>query len=642
MKSNKQSMSSRMSYAFGAFGNDVFFATLSTYFIMFVTTHLFNSGNAAQNDRMISIITLVIFLLRFVELAIDPFIGNAIDNTVSRWGKFKPWVVIGGTVGSIALVILFTNMGGLNKSNPIVYLVLFALIYITMDIFYSFKDIGFWSMIPALTFDSREREKTATFARIGSTLGANLVGVVVMPLVLFFSLNRNGGTGDTRGWFWFAVIVAGVAWISSIVVGIGTKEVDSDLRKNKEKTSFKNVMHILTHNDQLMWIALAYGLYTTGITLVNSLELYYFTFILGNASAFTIFAGINVFTGLISVALFPKLADKLNRRSLFFWCILTMTVGIILFVIAGTSLPLVILAAQLFAIPQPLVFLVVLMTISDSVEYGQLKLGHRDESLTLSVRPLLDKLAGAISNGVVGLTAVAAGMTTGATAASITGSGQLIFKVIMFGVPFVVIILGTFVFYKKVTLTEKKHAEIVDQLEKTWGKEFVVSSSDNDIIVPKLAIGQSSFNAPIAGKLIALSDVKDKTFSSGSLGDGFGIIPSDGRVYAPFDGIVRVAFSTRHAVGLVSDSGVVTLIHIGIGTVAMRGTGFITYFERGQHVKKGDLLIEFWDKSIKDAGFDDTVIVTITNSTALSSLEHTKKSGSIVDKNDIILHLSKD
>ncbi len=82
---------------------------------MFVTTHLFNSVNAAQNDKMISSITLIIFLLRFVELAIYPFIGNAIDNTSTRWRKFKPWVVVGGTVGSVALIILFTNMGGLNK-----------------------------------------------------------------------------------------------------------------------------------------------------------------------------------------------------------------------------------------------------------------------------------------------------------------------------------------------------------------------------------------------------------------------------------------------------------------------------------------------------------------------------------------------
>ncbi|MBA5813293.1 MFS transporter [Leuconostoc lactis] len=639
MKSNKQSMTSRVSYAFGAFGNDMFFATLSTYFIMFVTTHLFNSGNAAQNDKMISYITLIIFLLRFVELAIDPFIGNAIDNTSTRWGKFKPWVVVGGTVGSITLIILFTNMGGLNKSNPLLYLIIFGFIYIIMDIFYSFKDIGFWSMIPALTFDSREREKTATFARIGSTIGGNLVGVVVMPLVLFFSLNSNGGTGDTRGWFWFAVIVATIAWLSAVAVGIGTKEVDSDLRKNKEKTTFKKVLHILTHNDQLMWIALSYGLYTTGVTLVNSLELYYFTFILGNSSAFSIFASLNIVTGLLSVSLFPKLADKLNRRNLFFWCILTMIIALVLFVFAGQSLPMVLIAAVLFAIPQPLVFLVVLMTISDSVEYGQLKLGHRDESLTLSVRPLLDKLAGAISNGVVGLTAVAAGMTTGATAASVSASGQVTFKLIMFGLPIVIILIGTYVFYRRVTLTEKKHAEIVDQLERTWGKQLA-DDSDNPVTTStKIEAGAHDYNAPIAGELVDLASVNDPIFANGALGQGFAIKPSDGRVYAPFDGTVRIAFSTRHAVGLVSDTGVVSLIHIGIGTVAMQGTGFVTYFERGQHVKRGDLLIEFCDKAIKDAGYDDTVIVTITNSSADDTLTLKKPLGSLVDKDDVILTL---
>lgn len=71
----------------------------------------------------------------------------------------------------------------------------------------------------------------------------------------------------------------------------------------------------------------------------------------------------------------------------------------------------------------------------------------------------------------------------------------------------------------------------------------------------------------------------------------------------------------------------------------MQGTGFVTYFERGQHVKKGDLLIEFWDKSIKDAGFDDTVIVKITNSNILSEFNIVKPIGSKVDKDDIVLTL---
>ncbi|MDN6900540.1 MFS transporter [Oenococcus sicerae] len=641
MEKTKQSITSRLSYSFGAFGHDMFYATLSTYFIMFVTSHLFDKDSGATGSKMIGYITLIIMILRFVELAIDPFIGNTIDNTTTRWGKFKPWVILGGTIASIALVLLFTNLGGLNKSNPFLYLIIFAVLYITMDIFYSFKDVGFWSMIPALTFDSQEREKTATFARVGSTVGANIVGVVVMPLVLFFSINNNNGEGDNRGWFAFALIIGIISWVSAIAVGLGTKEVDSDLRKNAEKTSIKDVFRVLTRNDQLMWMSLSYGFYSAGIQITNALELYYFTFILGHSSQFSILAIINTFVGVVAVMLFPPLAKKFNRRNVFFISIAILLVGIVVFMMAGKSLALVLIGAELFFIPQPLIFLVVLMTITDSVEYGQLKFGHRDESLTLSVRPLLDKLGGAVSNGVVGITAVLAGMTSGASASSITAHGSFIFKVMMFGVPMVLILVATLVFFKKVTLDEKQHAVIVDKLEKTWGKDVLGNSNDQKTdAAPLLKQGEFAYYAPIAGEILPLNTVKDSSFASGSMGKGFAIKPSDGRVYAPFDATVRVTFSTRHAVGLVSDDGIVTLIHVGIGTVNMRGTGFINYFDRGQHVKRGDLLIEFWDPAIIKAGFDDTVISVISNSDDLSEFELLKDSGNTT-KNDVVLKLSK-
>ena len=628
----KSAATSRISYAFGAFGHDIFYATLSTYFITFITSHLFNTGDAAQNNRMVLYITQIIAGLRIVELIIDPFIGNMIDNTKTRWGKFKPWVVAGGTISSLALLILFTDMGGLNKTNPVLYLIIFAFIYITMDIFYSFKDIGFWSMVPALSFSSEEREKTATFARIGSTIGANIVSVVIMPIVLFFSLHRNGGAGDNRGWFWFAFIVALLGVLTVLAVAFGTHEIESDLRKNTEKTGFKDVLKVLTKNDQLMATALSYVLYTTGISILNASELYYFTYIMGHAAQFSILGTINTVVGLLSVSLFPQLAGKLNRRNLFFACIAVMLCGIGLFSVAGTSLALVLLAAELFFIPQPLVFLVVLMIITDCVEYGQWKLGHRDEALTLSVRPLLDKFGGAISNLVIGAAAVAAGMTTGATADSITKAGIISFKLHVFAVPFALIILSSLVFFFRVKLTEEKHAEIVEELERTWGHEYIEDEVETD--------GGLNISAPISGQLIALSDVDDPIFAKEGLGKGFAIKPSDGCVYAPFDAMVRQVFTTRHAVGLVSEDGIVLLIHIGIGTVKLKGTGFVSYVVEGEHVKKGDKLIEFWDPAIKKAGLDDTVIVTVTNSHVFNDFVMEAPAGTNVQAGDDVLTLN--
>lgn len=506
-----------------------------------------------------------------------------------------------------------------------------------MDIFYSFKDVGFWSMIPAISFDSAEREKTATYARVGSNIGQNIVGVVVMPIVLMFSTKANSGQGDNRGWMAFGIIIAAVALISALAVAMGTKENDSELRKNTEKTTFKQVFKVLARNDQLMWLSLTYGIYTAGMAITNSLELYYFTYILGDASKFTLLGSLNAIIGVFAVLAFPPLAKKFSRRKVFFLAISVMIIALIMFALAGQSLPMILTSAVLFYIPQPLIFLVVLMVLSDSVEYGQLKFGHRDESLTLSVRPLLDKLGGAISNGVVGLTAVWAGMTAGATAGDVTSHGQAIFKLMMFGVPAAMILIGAFIFFKKVKLDEKMHAEIVDELEKTWSTHLETDETPAEI--EKEDGITTLYRNPVSGKLISLDTVADETFASGSMGKGFAIKPTDGQVLAPFDGEVVATFPTRHAIGLRSDTGVLTLIHIGIGTVEMRGTGFVQYVEKGDHVKQGQELIEFWQPAIKKAGLDDTVMVVITNKD-MPEFDYLKELGEDVKDSEDVLKLS--
>ena len=623
-------MRQRLAYSFGAFGNDSFYGLLCGYLIMFITSHLFDTGNQSLDNKMISIVTLIIMCLRFVELFIDPFIGNAIDRTKTRWGHFRPWVVIGGTVSAVILLLLFTNMGGLYKKSAIGYLVLFGVLYITMDIFYSFKDVGFWSMLPSLTTDSREREKTATFARVGSTIGGGMVGIIVMPAVIYFSATKTS-TGDNRGWFVFALIICSLAMLSAWGVGIFTRETNSEIRKNKKDTvGIVGIFKALSGNDQLMWVACAYLFYCVGINIINSLEVYYFTYIMGAPKAFSIFSTINVFLGIIGTSLFPFFSKHLSRKALFTSLLVFMLCGIALFTVAGDNLALVLIAASMFGFPQPMVFLIVLMVITDSVEYGQLKLGHRDESLALSVRPLLDKFGGAVANGVVGQVAILAGMTTGATASSITATGRMNFKLMMFAVPAVLLVISICVFAKKVILSEEKHAEIVAELEKAWGKHIKDDDQPaKDIDIP----------TPIAGTLMKMSDVKDDVFSTGAAGDGFAIKPSDGRVLAPFDATVKQIFTTRHAVGLISDDGIALLIHVGIGTVKLKGTGFVSYVEEGQRVKKGQELIEFWDPTIKKAGLDDTVVVAVTNTKKLGPISLTAKPGINVQAGDDVLQV---
>ena len=460
----------RIAYACGTFGHDVFYAMLATYFMIFVTSNLFNSGNASHDQYMIGIVTTIILVLRIAELFVDPFIGNIIDKTKTRWGRFKPWVIVGAFVAAITLAFLFTDFGGLALTNPTLYLILFAIVYFIMDIFYSAKDVAIWSMIPALSFDSHEREITATVARIGSVFGANLVTVIVMPVVLYFTVNQNGGAGDPTGWFAFACIGGGIATLGAIILGIGTKEQDSALRENKTDTSAKDVFKVLTQNDQLLWTAIAYLVYGIGINIVNNFNLYYFIYVIGDATKFSGLGVINTVIGLLAVAAFPVLTTKFSRRKLFFASIAIMTVALVIYAMSGTNVYLALFGAGLFALPQPLVFLVVLMTITDSVEYGQLKLGHRDEAVCLCVRPLVDKFAGAVSSGIIGLVAIWVGMTGGASAADITQENLFHFQLVMFAAPIVLMIIASFIYRAKVTLTEAEHARIVAKLEETWEK----------------------------------------------------------------------------------------------------------------------------------------------------------------------------
>ena len=468
MSNGKGSVVQRIAYACGTFGHDVFYAMIGTYFMIFVTSNLFKSDNPDNDAYMIGIVTTIILVLRIAELFVDPFIGNIIDKTKTRWGRFKPWVLGGAVIAAVTLAILFTDMGGMTVSNPTLYLIIFAIVYFIMDIFYSAKDVAIWSMIPALSFDSHEREVTATIARIGSVFGGQLVTVIVMPVVLYFSINQNGGAGDPTGWFAFACIGGAIATLGAVILGLGTHEQENALRENKEDTSAKDVFKVLTKNDQLLWMAIAYLVYGIGVNIVNNFNLYYFIYVIGDATKFSILGVINTVIGLLAVAAFPILTTKFSRRTLFFSSIAIMILALVIYAMSGTNVTLALVGAGMFALPQPLVFLVVLMTITDSVEYGQLKLGHRDEAVCLCVRPLVDKFAGAVSSGIIGMAAIYIGITGGASASGLDADNMLRLQMIMFAAPIVFMILGGFIYRAKVSLTEQEHARIVEELEEKW------------------------------------------------------------------------------------------------------------------------------------------------------------------------------
>ena len=163
--------------------------------------------------------------------------------------------------------------------------------------------------------------------------------------------------------------------------------------------------------------------------------------------------------------LYPILNKRIPRRYLYISGMISMIVAYVLLGLFSTNIVVVFIALVLFYVPGTLIQMTAILSLTDSIEYGQLKNGKRNEAVTLSVRPMLDKIGGALSNGITGFIAVAAGMTGSATAADMTPANIHTFEVCAFYVPLVLIVLSLLVFTFKVKISEKMHAEIVEQLE---------------------------------------------------------------------------------------------------------------------------------------------------------------------------------
>ena len=161
----------------------------------------------------------------------------------------------------------------------------------------------------------------------------------------------------------------------------------------------------------------------------------------------------------------------------------------------------------------------------------------------------------------------------------------------------------------------KDEAPAENKQKDTKASASSIKSSGDDV-TKKLVITSSAGDIalPTPGKIIPYTDIPDPTFASGALGQGVGVEPEEGVVYAPMDGEISSVADSKHAVGITGDNDQELLIHVGVDTVEMKGDGFNTLVEEGDKVKKGQKIMEFSLQKIKDAGHPDTVVVLLTNS----------------------------
>ena len=240
----------------------------------------------------------------------------------------------------------------------------------------------------------------------------------------------------------------------------------------------------------------------------------------------------------------------------------------------------------------------------------------------------LSLIAGAIGGGlasILGLAGTGNGITVIPGTMLYIGNGQLLQYLLMVAVSFVLGFALTYMFGYE----DEKEVACEVATERLVQEE----TTGNIPVAPQ----NETIQTPIVGDVVALENVDDPVFSSGAMGQGIAVKPSQGVVYAPADAEVSIAFATGHAYGLKTANGAEILIHVGIDTVTMNGEGFEQKVAQGDKVKAGDVLGTFDSNKIAAAGLDDTTMVIVTNTADYASVTPVA-SGSVV-KGDAIIEV---
>lgn len=445
MKSLEQK--NRVCFGLGTVGRDAFYSFEANTIIFFLTDVL------SLPVWVFAATSMLLSVLRIFDALNDPITGLVIDNIRSPWGKFKPAILAGGIASSIFFVLLFANIG-----TGWTFVIVFGLAYLMWDIAYGVNDIGYWTLLPAMSTNQHERERTGAFARICANIGMYIVMVAWQPV--------TSALGNTpKVWLMCAIVLSIIFMLGLLFPLLGVKEKRVPMEE-QESTSLKEMWRALAGNDQLMWTSLAMGLFMIGYCTTTGFAIYYMRYIFGNEGFYVILVAVCGISQLSALGVYSNIAKRMSRRSLYTLSTWMVIGGYAIFFFAELHIALVVIGAITVFVGQAFIQTLMLMFLADTVEYGHWKLGKRNESITFSMQPLINKIGGAISTGIVSITLIVSGIKIdGGTAETISSAGKMMMKGAMFVLPLIFIVVGYIIYLKKYKISEEFYAEILKDLE---------------------------------------------------------------------------------------------------------------------------------------------------------------------------------
>lgn len=380
-------------YPLGTIGRDMIYNLFTNFILTFI---LFTRKlDAAQ----LAAITAIIVGARVFDALNDPIMGNIIERTRTKWGKFKPWLAIGIVSTSIVVYLAFnTNLQGWS------FIWFFGVIYFMYSITFTMHDISYWGMIPSLGTDSHVRNQFTSRATLFAGIGGAIAGFLI-PRFTTGAGTIGGSASYAYGRIALVICIIAPLFLCFTIFG-----VRENRDYNKEKVppvSFKKIFGTIGGNDQLLWIALIFLVQQIGNGLaLGGLGSTYIYFDLGyQGGYYSNFSTFGLAATAVLMVLYPAISQKINRKPLMAIMILVSAIGYIAMFVIGAFMPsanaslkcwLFTAGYMLANFGQYSFYLIMMISILNTVEYNELKHGERDEAIIASLRPFLTKLSSAL------------------------------------------------------------------------------------------------------------------------------------------------------------------------------------------------------------------------------------------------------
>ncbi|MCQ1058109.1 melibiose:sodium transporter MelB [Photobacterium sp. DNB23_23_1] len=449
------SIKEKVSYGIGSIGANYACAIIYIY-LMFYYTDVVGISTA--------FIGTLFLIVRVIDAITDPIMGMIVDNTKSRFGKFRPWILVGTLVNSVMLIAVFSAH---LVDGWLLYGYVFVT-YILWGISFTILDIPFWSILPALTKVRSDREKVVVWVRVAASIAWMTTGAYGLTVI-----SKLGEGDQGNGFLVSAFIIVALFVICSFIMVKNVKEAYTPESQFK-KFTVKDVIGIIKHNDQLKALIGTVLTFNIAGQLISGFAIYYFTYGLNKPHLFPIFMLVSGFAEILGIVSFPYLSTLFSRRIMWFLaCFFPIGCFGVLFISSVFSPESVILvgaAGFMFRLGNGFGNGLSTVMLADVVDYGEYKTGRRSESIIFSVQTMLVKFSAAFAGFFIGI-----GLSIVGYVPNIEQSESAIvgIKILMLLLPAILMTLSAIV-YKKYYLM--KDGFDPESLPDSNNKEIVVVS----------------------------------------------------------------------------------------------------------------------------------------------------------------------